>query len=161
MAAEHQSAHLILLGSPRSNGLLHDAQSTTRLNFEVEDLLIKNARIEDPLENEEYKDHLDGQVLVAYGVLSRRRDWDKQCITSLAANHSRLVEKMGSYLTTDSSVQSMLESRGVCGREDLPDKFEIVFRTRILQFEQVAGSLEIMASRGFPQNPAKDDKSDD
>lgn len=82
-----------------------------------------------------------------YAVLTRRPSTVKQrCVTMIAANHGRGIEKVAETLTLPNAIDRLYSQLQLDRTQPLPDRFQLLFRIQTLDHELAPGEPELIDS---------------
>jgi hypothetical protein len=142
--------NIVVLGNCRTNHYLDVLQNGLSIVLENDSIKVKGGTGEC---EREYRDlpasPRESAGHFIYAVVTRMPSIVAQCcVTLIAANHGRAIEKVAEFLTaTPNSLDELYTRLNFQSRKPLPNRFQLLFRLQSLDHELVAGKPELVDFR--------------
>jgi len=117
--------NLLLVGTPRSNGIVREYAKNFEFKFTIDETSISAGA--EPFVDRNHPGKTDVQL--AYAVVSRRPGIEIGTVTIVASNNGRAIQAVGELLTSGKLLTELVtrEPQLSALRRELPDRFQILF----------------------------------
>jgi hypothetical protein len=146
---ELRHANLILLGSVRTNHLIDSLMGGPGFVMTRDALENRDAR---PGEESVYRGtrYMDGKLprFTDYAVVTRRRGLASgSTLTIISSHHGRAVQGVGTVLTLEDRVASLLASMGMEGEGALPEHFQLLLQVEMMDLDAEVVDVRYLTHR--------------
>jgi hypothetical protein len=141
--------NLVILGNARSNRFLRELQDGLAMVLRDDRITVRRtpedkrpSEIEDLIPSTTRPGAYYVHAIVTRG-LGRAQH---RCVTLIAANHGRAIEKVAEFLTNPDNLKQLYRDLRLDPGEPLPLTFQWLFRLKLLNHELIVGEPELIES---------------
>jgi hypothetical protein len=136
--------NLVVLGTPRSNGIIQEYQKDYPFPFVIDEDAIRRTDTAKVLRDGEISSKQDSQC--AYAVVSRRPGIQIGAVTVVASNNGRAIQGVGELLTSGVLLTELIarEPKLAFLRTPLPGSFQILLEFELTDFGTFVRSYHVI-----------------